>query len=102
VLAGAFSNRWNLELGRELRFSFKMRDRFKLITDRARPGRAWRTEMDPSGQTRTGKPDEQVECSATAFVILCEVRLEAARCGLPLRGVQGRDGPAPQRTPAVE
>ncbi len=52
VLIGAFSNRWNLELGRELRFNFEWRGHAKMVTDHSSPGRIWQTEMDSSGHTR--------------------------------------------------
>ena len=52
VLISAFSNRWNLDMGRALRFSFEWRDHVKMISDKAPPGRSWCTQMDAIGHTQ--------------------------------------------------
>lgn len=52
VLISAFTNRWSLEIARELRFSFEWQNFRKMISDRTPPGRIWATEMDASGHTR--------------------------------------------------
>jgi len=52
VLISAFTNRWNLDMGRSLRFSFEWRDYVKMISDKAPPGRSWYTQMDAVGHTQ--------------------------------------------------
>jgi hypothetical protein len=51
VLIG-FSNRWSVDVSRELRFNFVVQDHAKMIIDRRVPSQVWHTDMDPSGHTK--------------------------------------------------
>jgi hypothetical protein len=51
VLIGAYSNRWTLELTKQLRFTFEMKEGRKVIQDRQNPQAGWELPNLPS----TGK-----------------------------------------------
>jgi len=52
ILIGAFSNFWTLEMTKEFRFVFEIKDGVKMVRDRAAPDRKWALpNMAPDGKT---------------------------------------------------
>lgn len=52
ILIGAFSNFWTLEMTKEFRFVFEIKDGVKMVRDRAAPDRKWALpNIAPDGKT---------------------------------------------------
>ncbi len=108
VLIGAFSNRWTLQLNRDLRFHFD-ESTGEQILDRQHPGTAWKLERDGKGRelvdyavvtrllhSETGQVVveasgiTQYGCRAAGELIASNALLEKSLAGAP-KGWEGKN-----------